>query len=254
MSLRISRLLLLVLSVSTLTFAAADTSKNIRQLIEQQVANGFTGAVFVQSKGKTLVDNAFGASKHSSFWIASAGKQFTATAILKCEQNGLLKLSDPISKFFLQAPADKRNITVEQLLAHTSGFDQSYVSEILHDRDEAVRRMLAEPLIDTPGNKFHYSNSNYQMAVAIVEVATKTDYRSYMRRLWSQAGLRNTRHPPQSCRNRSFAAASAGRSERCSSSNPSSERRPRAPSPLARQPTEVFSSRHILLRTSAHGA
>src|SRR5919112_2951254 len=137
------RLVLCVSLLCSLAFAA-DTSKNIRHIIQEQVPNGFSGSVLVQSKGKVLIDETFGnpgIAKHSSFWIASAAKQFTATAILKCEQDGLLKLSDPISKFFPQAPTDKRDITVEQLLAHTSGFDQSYVSENLHDRDEAVRRM-----------------------------------------------------------------------------------------------------------------
>jgi CubicO group peptidase (beta-lactamase class C family) len=130
---------------------------------------------------------------NTRFWIASGGKQFTSAAILKCQEKGWLRLDDPITRFLPNAPADKRTITIRQLLSHLSGLGQSYASEGVPDRQTAVKRMLDEPLIDTPSKTFHYSNSNYQLAVAIVEVASRRSYQDFVvDQLWRPAGLQDT--------------------------------------------------------------
>jgi CubicO group peptidase (beta-lactamase class C family) len=82
---------------------------------------------------------------------------------------------------------------VRQLLAHTSGFDQAYVADDAPDRVTAVKRILAVKLIDRPGAKFHYANNNYELAAAIVEVATHDDYQRFVRaNLFQPAGLKDT--------------------------------------------------------------
>ena len=167
--------------------------------LRAEVARGFSGAVLVTRGGAPLVDRGYGSlrgsavQKDSRFWIASVGKSFTSAAVLLCRDRGLLTLDDPLSRFFPEAPAEKRGIIVRQLLSHTSGFGQSYVSENAPDRATAVTKMLAEPLAKRPGEGFQYSNSNYQLAVAIVEVASGRPYRQFVREeLWSRADLRNT--------------------------------------------------------------
>jgi CubicO group peptidase (beta-lactamase class C family) len=149
--------------------------------------------------GRTILDKAYGAERglpvqtDTRFWIASGGKQFTSAAILKCKEEGLLELDDSIVKFFPGAPADKRAITIRQLLAHLSGLGQSYVSEGAGDRQTAVDRILGEALVDAPGRGFHYSNNNYQLAVAVVEIATGLPYREFVHeKLWRLAGLKDT--------------------------------------------------------------
>jgi len=167
--------------------------------ISAEVPRGFAGSVLVARHDEVLLNEGFGAEKgfpiraDTKFWIASAAKQFTSTAILLCQQKGLLSLEEPISKFFPSAPADKRSITIEQLLTHSSGLPQSYVSESAKDRDAAVSAILAEPLVDRPAAKFHYSNNNYQVAAAILEVVTGRAYSEVVRtQLWSVAHLRST--------------------------------------------------------------
>ena len=171
----------------------------LERKLQTEVTNGFSGAVLVTRGQKTILDKAYGAERNVSmrpntrFWIASAGKQFTSAAVLKCKEKGLLKLDDPISRFFPATPPDKRAITVRQLLAHTSGLGQSYVSEGVADRQTAVDRMLSEALVDQPRHDFHYSNSNYQLAVAIVEVVSGRPYRDFVREaLWRPARIRDT--------------------------------------------------------------
>ena len=183
------------------TFSTNDTrlAATIDRAIEEEVRKGFSGAVLVARGKYRIVDRGYGSVRSSPvrsetrFWIASAAKQFVSASILKLVERGLLDLRDPLAKFFRDAPADKRTITVEQLLAHLSGLDNSYVSEGLADRDTAVKLMLAEPLAEKPGKKFRYSNSNYQLAVAVVEIVTGRSYKEFVvEELWRPAGLRNT--------------------------------------------------------------
>jgi len=174
-------------------------SAAIDRALQEEVGKGFSGAVLVARGSSKILDKAYGSVRgvpvrtNTRFWIASGGKQFTSAAILKCQEKGWLRLDDPITRFFPNAPADKRTITVRQLLSHLSGLGQSYASEGVSDRQTAVKRMLDEPLIDTPGKKFQYSNSNYQLAVAIVEVASGRSYRDFVvDQLWRPAGLQGT--------------------------------------------------------------
>ena len=53
--------------------------------------------------------------------IGSITKQFTAAAVLKLEMQGKLRVTDPIGRYLDGVPADKREITVQQLLTHTAG-------------------------------------------------------------------------------------------------------------------------------------
>jgi CubicO group peptidase (beta-lactamase class C family) len=182
---------------------AADTnsalSSRVDKAVRVEVANGFSGSVLVVRGNASLLDKGYGAvrgvsiSPKSRFWIASVGKQFTSAAILRCRDAGWLTLDDPISRFFPTAPVDKRAITIRQLLAHLSGLDQTYASEGTTNRADAVNRMLSHPLIDTPGHKFHYSNDNYELAAAIVEVASGDDYKDFViKNFFRHAGLRDT--------------------------------------------------------------
>ena len=125
-----------------------DLSARMDGAVSAEVPKGFSGAVLVARGGGILLEKGYGnigavpVRSDSKFWIASAGKQFTAAAMTRCRDKKLLTLDDPLSRFFPSAPADKRNITVRQLLAHTSGFDQTYASEGATSRDQAVVRML----------------------------------------------------------------------------------------------------------------
>lgn len=172
---------------------------DLRELVEAHVANGFSGVVLVGKGDRHLIFDGFGAlegrpvAARDAFWIASAGKQFASAGILKLVDDGRLRLDDPLVRFFPDSPADKAAITVRQLLSHTSGLGQSYVSENQTDRGVAVARMLAEPLVAPPGSSFRYSNSNIQLAAAIIEIVSGMTYADYARtQLWTPVGLAST--------------------------------------------------------------
>jgi len=103
--------------------------------------------------------------------IGSISKTFTAAAILILEQQGKLKTSDTLAKFYPSVPRDKKDITIEQLLVHSSGFDNfhSKTDFDLMTRKEAEDIILSMPLRFKAEEKVAYSNAAYTLLAAIVE-------------------------------------------------------------------------------------
>ena len=189
---------LVMAALSSQPANAASPSAGLKRLLAADANAGFSGVVFVSRNDRLLIFRGYGRSPlgpiraSDRFWLASTGKQFAAAAIIKLASEHRLRLDDPLRNFFA-TPPDKANMTVRQLLSHTSGLGQSYVSEEQTNRRIAVERMLAEPLAGPPGSGFRYSNSNIQLAAAIVEVVSGTTYQDYVRRrLWKPSGLRAT--------------------------------------------------------------
>lgn len=91
---------------------------------------GFSGQILVAEKSNILCNQSFGFANKETMYpitstsavnIGSLSKQFTATAILWLEQNGKLKTTDTLGKFWDALAPDKKSITIHQLLNHTSG-------------------------------------------------------------------------------------------------------------------------------------
>ncbi len=147
----------------------------------------FHGVVLVQSHGEVIVNKAFGetssqANSETPYWVASISKSFTATLIFRLQEQGALSLHDTLGRFFPDVPSDKRGITIEELLTHTSGLPNKYISEGVVVRGEAVRRILHLSLIHAPGQAFAYTNDGYSLLGAIAEVAGHTPYGQLLKR------------------------------------------------------------------------
>ncbi len=158
--------------------ALATQEKNavVDSVMAAAVTNGFSGlAVFIRD-GRMAFVQGYGLANRAgqtpydastAFPIASITKQFTRAAILKLEQDGRLRLSDSIGTFLPDLPADKRVITVGQLVDMRSGLAE------YHERDErsgsvpadqqrmsypeAMQRISAQPLRFAPGSAVQYS-------------------------------------------------------------------------------------------------
>ena len=129
----------------------------------------FNGSVLVVHKGKLLLDKGYGYrnfdnnmnhDKNSIFQIGSITKQFTSAVILKLQEEGKLKVTDKLSKYFPRFPkAD--SITIEHLLTHTSGI-YSYTNDPVFmvaevskpaDRNKMMGLFKDKPLEFSPGTK-----------------------------------------------------------------------------------------------------
>lgn len=176
----------------------------IDNYIKQNESSGFSGAVLVAEKGEILLNKGYGlADKDNNilntpntvFDIGSNSKQFTGTAILKLLEMNKLKLDDPVSKYFNALPTDKENITIHQLLTHTSGLlshfggsDFNYIP-----RDEFFKKLFETELMFEPGSKYSYSNPGFSILGRIIEIASNQEYEKFLNDyLFSPAGMINT--------------------------------------------------------------
>jgi len=168
------------------TVSDVDSRTAIDNVIDEQAGSGFTGSVLVARDGKLIVDRyagkEFEGDDRPSFWLASNSKPITAIAIFKLKEQGRLSLTDPITKFFKNVPTDKSQITISDLLTHTSGFPHVYVAEGIVDRDAAVKKAFETPLQYKTVDGWHYANLNFTLLAAIVEVASGRSFEDYVRR------------------------------------------------------------------------
>jgi CubicO group peptidase (beta-lactamase class C family) len=165
---------------------------------------GFAGAVLVAEGDRTLLASGFGLADREAGrpWtpqtvstIGSITKQFTGAAILALSDDGRLRVSDAITKYFPDVPPDKQSITLHQLLTHSSGIvDLEGIGDFDPiGRDEFVRRAMQQALAFPPGEGYEYSNAGYSLLGAIIEEITGASYETFVReRFFLPAGMKDT--------------------------------------------------------------
>ena len=134
------------------------------------------------------------------FRIGSVTKQFAAAGLLTLVDAGKVSLDDPLSKFLPDYP-NAANITVEQLLNHTSGI-KSY-TDIPGVMDGPIQRDLTTAqLVDNfkdetpafaPGEAWAYNNSGYVLVGAVIEAASGQPWHDYLEQvLFKPLGMKDT--------------------------------------------------------------
>lgn len=184
--------------------------------MQQMVAsNEIAGAVtVVVSKDKVLhLENtglADVASKRpmapdTLFWIASMTKPVTGVAVLMLQDEGKLKVSDPVAKYLpefanLKTPSGKpANLTITQILTHTSGLGEARGPEADKARTLAdlVPIWIAAPMQYEPGARWQYTQSGINAAGRIVEVVSGMSFDAFLqKRLFDPLGMKNTTFYP----------------------------------------------------------
>ncbi len=151
---------------------------------------------------------------------ASITKTFTATVVLQLAEEGKLGLDDTIDKF-MDIPAVKldslhifegtaygRQITIEQLLSHTSGIadymeDPRFVPDVLAQPqimydpamvlDMYYRYQTNEKALFPPGKGYNYSDVNYLLLAMIIEQVTGESYHAQLKsRIFDRLGMDNS--------------------------------------------------------------
>jgi len=153
-----------------------DGAYGVSVVIGSDSAIEFTGAYgFADSARTKPVDSL------TLFNIASITKSFTSLEIFRLIEQHRLSLADTIGTFITGVPADKSAITIAQLLSHTAGFEQHYVNSGLSRRAAAVAAIRRDSLAFPPGSDFSYSNENYELLAAIIEIVTGEKYENVIR-------------------------------------------------------------------------
>jgi CubicO group peptidase (beta-lactamase class C family) len=185
---------LILTLITTAAAPAQPTNPDRHQPLQDTIARAaygqFWGAVLVTKDNKVLLSQGFGIANQqltaidadSLFELASVTKSFTAAAILRLEMQGKLTTDDPISKHLADVPKDKAEITIHQLLTHTSGIGEGPRKPFsADDREIAVKAILAEPLNSKPGDTHTYSNAGYWLLAAIVERVSGAPFDDFLR-------------------------------------------------------------------------
>jgi CubicO group peptidase (beta-lactamase class C family) len=193
------RLLVLPLLVFSGRHAVAQTPARLNAIARAQADSGFSGVVLVARDTTVIMEKAYSPQTgnplkvSSQFNIGSMTKGFTAAAILRLRSQHQLSFSDPISRFFPHAPESKRGITIFHLLTHTSGLRGHSAGTGIMRRDGAVNAILSLPLEYPPGTHYRYSDDDYQLLAAIIEVASGAKWEDYIKReLLEPARMRST--------------------------------------------------------------
>jgi D-alanyl-D-alanine carboxypeptidase len=141
---------------------------------------------YEKAYGHARLDPATDAKAEMRYSIGSVSKQFLAGAILLLVQDGKLSLDDRVSRYVPNLTR-AREITIRQLLSHTSGYQdyypQDYVApfmEIPVTAEGILDRWATKPLDFDPGTRWQYSNTNYVVAGRIVERVTGGPFFSFL--------------------------------------------------------------------------
>ncbi|WP_338263077.1 serine hydrolase domain-containing protein [Corallococcus caeni] len=163
-------------------------------------------AVGVVSHGRVVLAKGYGSANlehqvpvgtDTLFQSGSLGKMFTATALMLQVEAGRVSLSDSVTKYFPDAPATWKPITVRHLLTHTSGVQD--LEGQLDERKDYTDQQFAEfiyalPLDFPAGLRWRYSNSGYVLLGILVNRVAGMTYQEVLgRQVFKPAGMKTAR-------------------------------------------------------------
>lgn len=172
----------------------------------------FNGSILVAKDGEVVYEKYSGFCNPSvsrdsitaatPFHLASVSKTFTAMAVLKLQEEGLLDIHAPVSTYLPRFPLPA--VTVKSLLNHRSGLPNyvHYMDVLGWDRSKQMTNQdVLEFLIDhrkdiqigAADRRFLYSNTNYALLALIIEKVSGQSYPEYMKhRFFEPLGMNDT--------------------------------------------------------------
>lgn len=166
------------------------------------------GGQWIRAKGLADLEKKRKIKVTDLFRIGSTTKPFTATVILQLADEGRFGLDDTIDRFdFGIKIPDSDKITIRHLLNHTSGLfdfdeDEKFFNTYIHNlakkwtSKELLEISLSYPRYGAPGEKHHYSNTNFVLLSLMIEQTTGNRLDKEMtQRIFKPLGLKNTYLP-----------------------------------------------------------
>lgn len=212
-------ILLTVLLAGTTGFAQEKTAE-IDKVFGWAKPDAPGCAIAVSQNGKLLVNKAYGSADlerdvpitpNTVFDAASVSKQFVAAAVLLLVGAGKLSLTEDIHKYVPQLPDYGQKITLDHLMAHTSGIrDWTGIFPLTAGNEDALTLILRQRGLNfAPGEKFSYSNSGFVLLKEIVARVSGMAFDEFtQKRLFEPLGMKNTAYRTdlrQVIRNRALA-------------------------------------------------
>ncbi|BCN32687.1 serine hydrolase domain-containing protein [Anaeromicropila herbilytica] len=174
--------------------------------LEQYLETQLRGCIQIKEGKNIVAEKAFGYADlaneipntvDTKFATASAGKVFVATGILQLIEAGKLSFTDTIGKLLdIDLKAIDPDITVEQLLTHTSGipdyFDESVMEEYeelwidypnykIRTNQDLLPLFIDKPMMYPKGTRFQYNNTGYVCLGMVIEAITGMPFDVYLK-------------------------------------------------------------------------
>lgn len=185
--------------VATAAAPAPQGGDGLQERLDRIVATDAVGAVAevrdehgvrVRTSGVAELGKKRPAPRNGRFRAGSISKSFVAAVVLQLVGETRLRLDDPVEEWLPGVVPNGRDITVRQLLDHTSGLYDVVRTlpmppqpEFYANRwrtwtaGELIRRALSHPpAFRPPGSDYAYSNTNYLLLGQIIESVTGRSY------------------------------------------------------------------------------
>jgi CubicO group peptidase (beta-lactamase class C family) len=194
----------------------------IQTAIEENVMPG--AVVLIARRGVIVKEQAYGhAAKYADdkftpleqpiamkpdtiFDVASVSKLFTTAAVMQLYDQGRFQLDDPVARYIPEfAENEKEEVTIRQLLTHTSGFEPSIrLEQIGSNREERLQAVYRHPLVNRPGTEYVYSDLNLIVLGSLVERLSEQRLDEYVEEhITKPLGMSDTMYnPPEALRER----------------------------------------------------
>lgn len=134
------------------------------------------------------------------FLTGSISKSFTALSVMQLVEAGEVHVDDAVSQYLEAFANPAGDVTIRQLLSHTSGYSTRQGNAFHTDGaggvDELARRvdqLAGVAPAHAPGEEWEYSNANYQILGRVVEVVSGQTYQAYVEdNILEPIGMRNS--------------------------------------------------------------
>ena len=183
----------------TINLSIAQTKKEkflteLQQEIQKEKIPG-CGIVVVKN-GKTIISESLGLADFAFsvpvddstiFSINSLSKIFAGTAIMQLVEKDKINLSNPISTYLDNLPAEWQKITIQQLLSHTSGLPDIEDIEnggLIGGKGEkyAWEKVKKESIRFKAGENFDYIQTNYVLILKLIEKIGEMNYLEFLQK------------------------------------------------------------------------
>jgi CubicO group peptidase (beta-lactamase class C family) len=151
---------------------------------------------YAKAFGQSDVGQNRSADTSTRYAIGSVSKQFTSAALLLLAEQGKISLDDKVAKY-LPDPTRAREVTIRELLSHTSGYEDYAPQDYMIPDwtrpitpQQIVNQWAKKPLNFDPGTRWQYSNTNYVIAGRIFEKVAGQPLVAFLReRIFQPLGM-----------------------------------------------------------------
>jgi CubicO group peptidase (beta-lactamase class C family) len=188
------------------TDAAVEAQRKAQKIPGVSVAVCRNGKIVTASGyGLANVELDVPVTPETIFQTGSVGKQFTSMAVMMLVEEGRIGLDDHLTKYIPESPATWKDVTIRELLTHTSGIadyggeEETMGKGVINFRkdyteEELLQAFAKMPMDFRPGEKWSYSNTGYVLLGIVIHRVAGKFYGDFLQeRIFQPLGMKSTR-------------------------------------------------------------